>query len=94
MVWHFIAHCTAAVEGLPALRVPRVKDPMAVMNEHYDSTVDQPAGRTEMIKNYRHYLKELYGDVSKVPDVDKILLPYNNTTFDFGTYTATYYSLA
>jgi hypothetical protein len=95
MVWHFVAYCIGEVRGLGALVVPggSTKSPIEVMTEHYDITVDEPSGRGKMARDYSQYLKSTYQHVSEVPDIDKLLVPYNNTTLYFGSYTATYHSL-
>ena len=97
MVWLFVSYCIGEVRGLGALVVPEgridTKSPIEVMTEHYNITVDEPGGRSKMMKDYSQYLKSSYQHVSDVPDIDKLLVPYNNTTLDFGSYTATYHSL-
>jgi hypothetical protein len=89
MVWHFVAYCTGEVKGISALRVP-TRSAMDVMTQHYDSNTDELSSRKEMVKNYRQYLQRTFKDVSSVPDVDKILKPYDGTTLDFDSYSATY----
>jgi hypothetical protein len=89
MVWHFVAYCTGEVKGPSALRVP-TRNPMDVMSQHYSSTADEPSDRKEMIKRYREYLEGFYDSVSSVPDIDKLLKPYDGTTLDFGSYSANY----